>query len=181
MKPDALRVRISDIPPRGLEVKHTLPLDPLNVRLMEGSGSDILFTQPPYVELLVQKTLTGAEAKGGVRTAYSQPCSLCLDKLPRPAEIPLDLIFKKISMHEIKSADDANEFEDDIGVSYFAGDHIELEELIQEIIILSLDIFWHPPRDKKGNCETCGRNPMKAARSPASTTLGSLLAKAQKK
>ena len=173
-----MNIRISTIPPRGLDIKETLPLDSLNARMNEGRENDIVFTAAPQVELTVLRTIEGAETKGSVRTKYKQQCSWCLDPVERELEIEAKFVLSPRPAE--KSVNEAGSFEDDIGVVYYDNDHVDLEDVIQEALILSLSRFWHPPVDEKGACTVCGRN-VEAERKQlqdAPLTLGALLKKA---
>lgn len=154
-----MKIRISDITHDGLTVQETISLANLNTRMREGSDHGIEFIAPPLVNLVVFKTPQGAETRGKVTSRYRQPCSLCVEGVERDIEVETNFIFKA------KPADLANrpegeedeDYIDDVGISYFEGEHIELESIVQETLILSLSIYWHPPVDKLGNCQVCGK------------------------
>ena len=153
-----MKVRISDIPHTGLKVSDILPLDALNERMSAGRGGDILFTEPPRVDLLILKTQSGAETKGSVKTKYRQQCARCLADQDKPLEIPANLTFHHKPAAEELPEDVEASFTDDVGISYFEGDSIDLEEVLQEMLILSLSLYWAPDCDKKGKGSLGGRN-----------------------
>ena len=172
-------VRISDISPTGLLIKENLSLESLNKRLKSNSREDdeILFTEAPYVQIRVLKTSFGAETKGSVRAKFTQSCSLCLLKIERMIEIPADFILREKRFD--KSGKPLEDYEDDVGVFHYVGDTVNIEEIIQESLILSLNLFWHPPIDESGNCTHCKLsmstpNPT-AEKSEKKGALGSLL------
>jgi uncharacterized metal-binding protein YceD (DUF177 family) len=175
-----MKVRISDIPPAGLKVNDTLPLEALNARMTEGRGKDILFTEAPTVNLLITRTQSGAETKGGVKTKYRQQCSRCLIDQEHPLEIKADFTLHHKPTAEEISEDIEASFTDDVGIAYFEGDHIDLENLLQEALILTLSLYWAPPCDAKGNCTKCGLNRAKfeSHDEPPGNSLGNLLKKA---
>jgi uncharacterized metal-binding protein YceD (DUF177 family) len=154
-----MKIRISDIGPAGLKVNDNIPLEPLNKRMNEAKSNDILFTQKPEVEVLVHKTPNGAQVKGNAKVKYTQPCSLCIKELERELDVPINYIFQRRTPIELsKSKDGEDNYLDDIGICYFSGEHIELEELVQESLILSLDHFYKPERNEKNECKICGKN-----------------------
>jgi uncharacterized metal-binding protein YceD (DUF177 family) len=175
-----MKVRISDIPHTGLKVSDILPLDALNARMAEGQSKDILFTEAPRVDLVVMRTQSGAETKGTVQTKYRQQCSRCLEDADRELKIPADFILQpKSGAEEALDEGDAS-FTDDVGISYFEGDNIDLESLLQEALILSLTLYWAPACDAQGNCVQCGLNRSKfeSYDEPPGNSLGKLLKKA---
>lgn len=182
-----MKIRISDITHDGLTVEDTISLANLNTRMREGSDHGIEFITPPLVNIVVFKTPQGAETRGKVTSRYRQPCSLCVEGVERDIEVETNFIFKA------KPADLANrpegeedeDYIDDVGISYFEGEHIELESIVQETLILSLSIYWHPPVDKSGNCQVCGKKSECAqslvADDDKPQTLGQLIKLAAKK
>ena len=177
-----MKVRISTISPNGLAVKDSLPLDALNTRMNEGRKNDIEFTEAPRVDLIVHKTGGGAEVKGVVSTKYRQPCSYCLEQIDQPLELPLNFFLApKPAVEELESDSASEQFQDDVGIYYYEGDHIDLEDPIQEILILQLSRYWHPPVDEAGCCMRCER-PVRTGESAEKSptiNLGDLLKKAQ--
>ena len=160
-----MKIRITDIGPDGLKVNDTIPLEPLNLRMNEASSNDIIFTSKPSVNLIVHKTPHGAQVKGTARALYTQPCAMCIKELDREAEVSIDYVFQRrtpleFSNNKSKKEDkfSGDDFSDDIGICYFSGEHIELEDIIQESLILSLDQYYRPPSDSSGNCSKCGFN-----------------------
>ncbi|MBN8549485.1 MAG: DUF177 domain-containing protein [Deltaproteobacteria bacterium] len=175
-----MKVRISDIPHTGLKVNDILPLDALNARMQLGDSKDIVFTEAPRVDLVVMHTQSGAETKGTVRTKFKQECSRCLENMERPLEIPANFILQPKPEAGAEPEDPDASYVDDVGISFFEGDHIDLEDLLQEALILSMTIYWSPPCDQKGNCTQCGinRSKFESYDDPPGNSLGKLFKKA---
>ena len=176
-----MKVRISDIPYEGLPVRDKLQLDALNGRLKEGSDTGFRFLSEPAVDLRVFKRSSGGEVRGKVTGRYEQPCALCNKNMPRDLSLDLNFFLRARPKDLESSPEEA--FEDDIGLFHYDGDHVDLEEIIQELIILSLSLFWHPPLDENGNCTACGKSMDEIGadvESPkrATQSLGELLQKA---
>lgn len=153
-----MKIRISTIPPQGLKISDSIPLAPLNTRMNEGRNNDISFVEAPQVELMLYRTISGAQAKGKASTKYRQPCSRCLDVIERDLEVDINLIIEPRPEKESVDPLQPDDCQDDIGLAYYDGDHIDLEDIIQESLILGLSQFWHPPSDERGTCTLCGRN-----------------------
>lgn len=184
-----MKVRISDISPQGLELKDTLSHEQLNNRMTEGRGNDIVFTASPKAELHISRTIGGAEVTGKVYGTVRQPCATCSREVEHAVEAPIALMAKERPptqrrRGERPSAEDQELYSDDVGIMFFEGEHVELEEVIQEALILSLSPFWRPECDQSGSCVECGEQCGKAQRLGAAddtterVTLGSLLSKA---
>lgn len=172
-----MKVRISDLPPEGLKISETIPLEPLNGRLNEGHGCDIRFTTPPEVRVTVTPTPDGAETRGQVSAKYLQPCGRCSDAIERSLSTDFNYILKPIPAHAVGKG--LPEFEDDLGILFFDGEHIELEGPIQESLIVQLSQYWSPPVDAAGSCTLCGKHSaVEAASVGGSASLGDLFKKA---
>lgn len=144
-----MKIRLSDISPKGLQVTEELPLDALNMRMNEGKPGGIEFTKAPLVNITVIGTVSGAELKGTITTSYRQPCALCLEQRDRTLSLQTRCLLKPRS-EEFKE-------EDDIGIIFFEGEHVELDSFFQEEIILALTLYWHPEFDARGKCTECKR------------------------
>lgn len=180
----AMKIRITDIPPQGLKVNDTLPLESLNSRMQEGQDKDIVFLSSPLVEITVFKTPGGADVKGLLRSRYRQSCSRCLDPLERDLEVAVSLVLQHATERDKRGIPAGEEAAlEDIGVVYFEGDNVELEEVLQENLILALERFWHPPIRDDGSCSLCGlrfKDTLEKG-GDAKSTLGQLIKAAAKK
>ncbi len=172
-------MRISDIPHTGLTIEDKLALEPINERMAEGRGQDIRFTVAPEVSLVATKTMTGAELRGTIRTRIAQQCSRCCDPVERQLEIPINTILQSKDEELFGEGDDSSQ-EEDIGVLYFKGDHVDLEELLYESLILPLSLYWSPECDAKGNCSLCfkGLPATEEVQEVAKNSLGNLFKRA---
>ena len=170
-----MKIRVNDLPDKGLVAQEVLPEQAINARLQEPDGNQFFFTAPLACEVLVTPLgTTGATVQGTVKGTYTQGCSLCLDNVPRE----LDRAFT----FQLRRKEAAEQAEDDVGIFYFEGDHVELDAMIEEEIILSLSIFWHPPFQNE-QCTICTRSKKSLGLSDAKSgpNLGELLVAAQKK
>ena len=145
-----MRIRITDLPATGLSIEESFPETSINKRVQEGEDNQFFFTEPLHANISVKAIgETCAEVKGSVKTNYTQGCSLCLECVPRAVEIPLSF--------QLRQQNEAGTFEDDIGISIFNGEHAELDPIIEEEILLSLSLFWHPALIED-RCTQCHKN-----------------------
>ena len=145
-----MKVRLTDIPSEGLNIKDTIPLSALNDRMDEGPGNDIHFLTDPQVELSVTPQKGGFEILGSIGSRYRQPCARCLEEVEHPIDIDLNLFLKPKDLATPRSNKEEALDNDDIGIHYFTGEHIDLEDLIQETLILSLNPFNSDHQDCPG-------------------------------
>ncbi|MEZ4754058.1 MAG: DUF177 domain-containing protein [Bdellovibrionota bacterium] len=149
---ESTTIRIDDIPiDRALEYDQEFSLEALNERMNLGVENDIIFTQAPKVSLTIKKNKGGAELKGTISTSFVQPCGRCTDEIERPILLELNFLLKPAS-------EDTGELgEEDLGIIYYDSDHIDIEDLVQETLIISMSAYWLPPKDKDDKCTVCNK------------------------
>ncbi len=174
-----MKIRISDIPANGLMITDTLGLEPLAKRMSEGRTADIVFTSPPDVTLKIDKTPSGAQVSGWVKSKVKQACSLCAIEVERELDVEIRYALQQVHPKDSKGHP---ELLDDIGIVFFEGEHVDLENTLQEALILELSLFWHPDCNDEGCCKHCGKLCEKAesdSEAPNNTvSLGELFKKA---
>ena len=185
-----MKIRIDDLPPTGLTINDTIPLEPLNIRMGEGRYKDIVFTTPPRVEITVTKTQEGgAETRGKISSKYKQGCGRCADMLERDIEVEANftLLNRPNPEPEIVEGEEVmtQEYLDDVGLIYIEEGAVDLEDMIQETLILALSPFWSPPCNEAGDCDLCGFNiakglAAKGCNDSGKVLFGDLLKKAKK-
>jgi hypothetical protein len=179
-----MKIRVSTVPSSGMKIDAPIPLEPLNLRLNEGSrAADIVFTAAPNADLTVTKTLGGAEVKGIVSAPCQRLCATCAENVPNEVIAEVSWFLQNTDETVIEGMDGI----DDPGVLTYTGDHIDLEDALQEALILQLTPFWHPERDEQQRCTGCKRVCGEAkwssseTETPSKRTLGALLESAQAK
>lgn len=178
-----MKIRVSTIPHSGMKIDAPIPLEPLTARMNEGSRKpDVVFTEAPNADLTLSKTFGGAEIKGVVSAQCTRLCSTCAEHVPH--EIVADVCWMIQNLDEVQIEGEG--ILDDPGLLTYRGDHIDLEDPLQEALILTITPFWHPERDEKQCCLTCKRDCRKSSwgtedEKPTKRTLGSLLESAATK
>ena len=146
-----ITIRITDIPSRGLEVADHLQLTALNSRMNEAPDNDVEFLSPPRFSIRIKPELAGAELQGTIKAHYKQPCGRCLQPIEREISQQLSIVLKEKSKRPgIDRATSSSEWDDDIGIVYFDGEQIDLEEILQESLILSINPFENGHSDCLG-------------------------------
>lgn len=149
-----MKILVTTIPFSGMKIDAPISKEALNVRLREGSKENmIVFESDPLVDITLTRTHGGVIVKGIASGMCKQDCSSCGDLVPHETVARIDWILQ--SSQDRAAPDDEI---DDPGVIVYEGEHVDLEEPIQEALILSLSPFWHPPRDPQDRCLFCKRD-----------------------
>lgn len=93
---------------------------------------------------------------GRVQSALELTCSRCLEPYAIPVDSPFDLLFLPAS--ESAAAGDEEIEADDVGVSYYRDDVIDLADVIREQFYLALPMKPLCREDCRGLCPVCGVN-----------------------
>jgi uncharacterized metal-binding protein YceD (DUF177 family) len=149
-----MRILVTTIPFSGMKIEAPISMEAINSRLQEGSHEDsVVFDEPPMADLTLTRTHGGVMVKGIISGRCRQGCATCGDIVPHEAVARIDWLLQTTS--DQAAPDDEI---DDPGVIFYEGEHVDLEEPLQEALILNLSPFWHPPRDMSDRCSICKRD-----------------------
>lgn len=138
----------------------------------EAKGNDIVFLIAPVIDVHLRPEKGGIELSGSVQSRYSQPCSRCLEEVETEISTKLQVTLKaKDSRPGVDRLTTSAEWADGIGIVYYDGEHIDLEDIVQESLILGLSPFGpeHP---------SCKGVPSLGGEKEDKPTLGDLLKRA---
>ena len=94
--------------------------------------------------------------EGTVRTVLELPCSRCLESYRLPVDAALDLRYLPVS--ERSSGDDTEVAEEDVDISFYQDDQIDLSDLLREQFYLALPMKPLCREECRGLCPQCGVN-----------------------
>ena len=130
---------------------------------------DFRVAEPVHLMLDVVKKGDRVGMKGRVVAALDVPCSRCLESFRVAVDGKVDLTFypatdpiatAKPARTSPKNDDDEGDEvrEDDLGVSFYEGAAIDLEQIMREQFYLALPMKPLCTPDCKGLCSVCGIN-----------------------
>ena len=93
---------------------------------------------------------------GRVQTTLECACSRCLEPFTIPVDAAFDLLF--LPAAENTGDDEQEVADDDLGVSFYKEDVIDLGEVMREQFFLALPMKPLCREDCQGLCPTCGIN-----------------------
>ena len=150
-----MKVRIKDLSPEGLRIKTTMDLASLQKRVAGGQQGTpgVVFSEAPNLDILINRASHGGLVTGSISGRYRQSCALCVDEVERELDIQADFMLRERPEGVLE---DDPQYQDDVGVYHFTGDQVELDRVLEEVVILSLSLYWHPPLENE-RCAVCGR------------------------
>ncbi len=119
-------------------------------------GEAIKLKNAVKVEGKLKKGIAQTDVQGNISANIELECSRCL----RPAEMslyfPFDAVF--VTAENYTQEKEAELRADDLEVSVFEGDRIDLTELAREQILLNVPTQVFCREDCEGLCQKCGAN-----------------------
>lgn len=119
-------------------------------------GEAYRVVEPVELEFDLHKDKERFRVEGTVRTVLELPCGRCLEPFLLPVDAALDLRY--LPMSERSSDDDQEVAEEDVDVSFYQDDQIDLTELLREQFYLALPMKPLCRDDCRGLCPQCGVN-----------------------
>jgi uncharacterized protein len=111
---------------------------------------------PVDLEVEIHKDATKVRVTGRVVTTLRLDCSRCLE----PFDIPVNSAFDALVLPEAANAGEGEQqvADEDLGVSFYKDETLDLSELIREQFYLVLPMKPLCQTDCKGLCPVCGVN-----------------------
>jgi len=116
------------------------------------------FLMPLYVRLKAFRIRELYEVQGTFRTRISLTCSRCLKEFETPLASDFELTYTK-EVPGLSDVFDQEELElkiEEIGLMYFKGEEIDLEQGIQEQVVMAFPLQPLCGENCKGLCSQCG-------------------------
>jgi len=128
------------------------------------ASEDFRVTEPIVLSGELRKDGEKVRVNGTLTTTLECACSRCLDPFPVPVALSLDLLFlptSAVTGGQAASGDGEDGeavADDDLGVSFYKDDALDLGDIIREQFYLALPMKPLCRPDCKGLCPVCGIN-----------------------
>ena len=137
-----MKIKVDDIPEEGLEIKAVE-----KVTLKDDLDADV------ELDLNLRRLAGEVLIRGGAKTNLPLECSRCLKGFLRKLDIRLDLAYSRDS-DDLVEGHELTAKEVDAGT--FAGDELDLCEIVAEQLVLSVPMKPLCSDECKGICPKCG-------------------------
>jgi len=104
----------------------------------------------------IRKDADKVRLVGRVQATLEADCSRCLEPFPIAVDAPFDLLFLPAAANT--GAGDREVEDDDLGVSFYRNDVIDLRDVLREQFYLALPMKPLCQEDCRGLCPVCGVN-----------------------
>lgn len=125
-----------------------------------GGGDDYRVAAPVDLRMVIHKDHDRFRLVGTVKTQLELVCSRCLEPFVLPVDREFDLRYlpSGASEPEPDDEDEAEVEDDDVAVTFYRDEQIDLNELLQEQFYLALPMKPLCSEACKGICPQCGTN-----------------------
>jgi uncharacterized protein len=144
-----MRIELDRLPETGDRFAHRyepeeLVLDEEHARL----------TEPPEVTGRVQTSGHEVRLRGQITARAEIDCDRCLKSVPVPVETEFDVTY--VPEADYRESEAAELREEDLSLSVFDGETIDVDELVREQLLLALPTRALCTDECKGLCPVCG-------------------------
>jgi uncharacterized protein len=116
-------------------------------------------TAPVDLRMTIHKDHDRFRLVGAVKTELELACSRCLEPFVMPVEREFDLRYLPAAAEPEMDDDEESEVEDDdVAITFYRDDQIDLNELLREQFYLALPMKPLCSEGCKGICPQCGTN-----------------------
>lgn len=109
---------------------------------------------PPQVSGRIQQTDSKVTVKGEVTAKLQLECDRCLKSVPVPVSRSFEVEYVTPEMYQADPA--AELLDEDLALSVFDGEIIDIDELVREQLLLALPAQIICQEECKGLCPECG-------------------------
>jgi uncharacterized protein len=123
------------------------------------TGEDFRIVAPVKLTARVTKDAQKIRLEGRVQTTLETDCGRCLEPFSVPVNAKLDLMFlPEAGDGAVQVAGEKEVRDDDVGVSFYKDETIDLGEVMRDEFYLALPMKPLCKDDCKGLCPLCGAN-----------------------
>jgi len=114
----------------------------------------VRLTKPPSLSGRVSRSGHEVRLLGNINASAEVDCDRCLKTVNLPIETEFDV--KYVPVEDYTSSEAAELQEEDLSVSFFDGETIDIDELVREQVLLALPARALCGEECKGLCPVCG-------------------------
>lgn len=147
-----MRLRVRDIGEVVKQLAFDEPTEPLNLILRQGPVHDYEFTGPASVTVCYYRAGQDLFLSGRADGEAVGTCARCLESFRLHVEVPFSYVLVPHIAPKVRLE------VEDLNLSYYEGEEIDLSPLVYEQLLLSFPTRPLCRQDCRGLCPMCGAN-----------------------
>jgi uncharacterized protein len=148
-----MKLRVERITDEPESCAFSEPVEDVNRRLEGGGVHDFQFTTPLEVSITYYRAGDDLFFDGQLRGSAEGSCARCLESFSLQIDVPFQFVLTAAPGSEREEL-----HAEDLSLSFYSGDEIDLSPLVDEQTILSLPTRALCREDCRGLCPSCGIN-----------------------
>jgi uncharacterized protein len=151
-----MKISIDEVPQSPKEIQFSESTEELEEIYRRSDERDFGFPAPLEVELVYYRSGLEIFFSGKVRGRITGRCGRCLDEYDFSLDKDFDFVLAPDPAKSERGAEELHR--DDLGLSYYSGEEINLAPLIAEQVLLALPTRPLCSEACRGLCGSCGTN-----------------------
>lgn len=155
-----MKIEIQHIPDQGMELSYQREAQVFSALMDLARTEAYEFISPISIDLRIQPEHDMFSVKGRIAFTLRVRCSRCLTSFEIAPRQRFTLRFSRKIPQDVHtgSVEGVALTADEIGLTFFEGDSIDLRDAVQEQVILAIPLYPVCREDCKGLCPRCGVN-----------------------
>ena len=150
-----MKIRVEDIQDTEKRATFVEDVAEINEALARTGAVDYQFQKAAPVEVAFYRLGADLLFRGRFTGALTGTCARCLENYPFPLERDFTFVLKP---HGEQATEPQELSEEDLALSFYRGDEVDLGPLVREAMILALPTRPLCREDCRGLCPRCGAN-----------------------
>ena len=151
-----MKISVDEIPQSPKEITFSESIEELNEIYRRSKNRDFGFPPSLEVDLVYYRSGLDIFFSGSFRGRFTGTCGRCLEDYDFPLESRFDFVLTPDPARSERGAEELSR--DELGLSYYATEEINLAPLIAEQVMLGLPTRPLCSEDCRGLCGNCGVN-----------------------
>ena len=151
-----MNYRIEDIPPEGLLVRGERGGDWLKNLLQSQGALAVTGLSPVAYDIRISHSDSRILVEGSINLTLQLVCSRCLERVIFPVSPEFSFFLSPAHSQEFSSEVELQR--EDLDIEFYTDDAIDISQIIQNQIMLTLPLNPLCEEDCKGLCPHCGMN-----------------------
>jgi len=151
-----MQISIDEIPQTPKEIAFSESVEELNKIYSQTSPGDFGFPASLEVELSYYRSAGDLFFDGRIRGELRGVCGRCAEEYDLSLDQPFEFVLIPDPAKAARKAEELHR--DDLGLSFYSGDEIDLAPLIAEQVVLALPTQPLCTEKCRGLCANCGAN-----------------------
>src|SRR3989338_6623193 len=154
-----MKFKVIDIPEGGVDLEAEASSDPWFKGMVgEAFSGDFRGGDQASLSLRLLRTCDNIQISGLAEIDLHPSCDRCLEDFKKRLSVPISVNLSPYQETPSEEGEEAESNADDLNVSFYKGEKIDLAEILLGILVLEIPIRYVCHETCRGLCPRCGEN-----------------------